>query len=779
MLSALFALTSALGMAGAYTVNYDMAWGGALADSFRSVAAEANGNAYVSAIATVNAAGAQMWKVVKYDPAGAIAWTRDVFVANQTGVTTNMKAAIGPSNQVIMTATLDTIGGPQVSMARLSNSSGAILWQQQFGLDLAVRPVVTATRVFAIVRGVPAAPTRTFLICRNAGNGSLLWYKDLGSNTDAASVRLRVDGAGDAVVLTQKSTSCTIRKYDDVTGGVMWAYAINELWESAFEFDVLKPSGNVIVGVATDVNPRFVILAGASGAVLRTESVTSPSNAVSGVAAGLADSYYRFEQGVSGLYELRDATGLPYVQSFFEDPNDLGQIDPCGQFHLDGARLYSGSGQYEFRDARCSAEIEEFIPADATDTHQNDMATAGNSVFIVGDCDVDTTVEGVNIQGRIYRGTQKMDLRFDQFSVMKRVVPAALNAPAPGVLANDAGWYGGLLSVVNTTTNGNLTLASDGSFTYMPNGGFVGTDSFVYKMKIGPVEAFGFAQIAVIGLASVTVPQPDVVGGNNLIGTVNLTSTNRNVPIIVQLSDNSPAVAVTSSIAIPFGKASGPFNIITSPVSADTNCTITGSLQGTTATAQLLIKRAVPQSLVLDPAPLVGGQPFVGTVTMTGKAPAAGYVVTLTHSGTEIGMPTSITIAAGLATGTFDGTTQPRSIPVNHIVSATAGGVTKSVVLTINPGGLFGVSVTPTTMQGGLTATGRVAVAGIAPPGGTLVDLSVNGGKVQVPANVTVPAGQQGANFQVTTQAVVTTGTRTITAKFGNITRTCTLTLTP
>ncbi len=64
----------------------------------------------------------------------------------------------------------------------------------------------------------------------------------------------------------------------------------------------------------------------------------------------------------------------------------------------------------------------------------------------------------------------------------------SLNVPAPGVLSNDAAGLGsgGLTAVlVNTTTNGSLTLNSDGSFNYVPSANFSGIDSFTYQANNG------------------------------------------------------------------------------------------------------------------------------------------------------------------------------------------------------------------------------------------------------------------------------------------------------
>ncbi|HEY3319275.1 MAG TPA: MBG domain-containing protein [Planctomycetota bacterium] len=57
-----------------------------------------------------------------------------------------------------------------------------------------------------------------------------------------------------------------------------------------------------------------------------------------------------------------------------------------------------------------------------------------------------------------------------------------LSVTAPGVLANDFDFNGDSFTAVKKTdpANGSLTFNSDGSFTYIPNPGFEGTDTFTY-----------------------------------------------------------------------------------------------------------------------------------------------------------------------------------------------------------------------------------------------------------------------------------------------------------
>lgn len=67
----------------------------------------------------------------------------------------------------------------------------------------------------------------------------------------------------------------------------------------------------------------------------------------------------------------------------------------------------------------------------------------------------------------------------------------ALTVPAPGVLGNDTdGDNDGLTAVlVNNPGNGTLNLNADGSFTYTPNAGFTGSDSFTYQANDGKEDS--------------------------------------------------------------------------------------------------------------------------------------------------------------------------------------------------------------------------------------------------------------------------------------------------
>jgi VCBS repeat-containing protein len=75
----------------------------------------------------------------------------------------------------------------------------------------------------------------------------------------------------------------------------------------------------------------------------------------------------------------------------------------------------------------------------------------------------------------------------------------ALTVGAPGVLANDTDPDGDALTAqpVSSAANGTVSLQSDGSFTYTPNAGFTGDDSFSYAASDGSLSSTATVTISV------------------------------------------------------------------------------------------------------------------------------------------------------------------------------------------------------------------------------------------------------------------------------------------
>ena len=76
------------------------------------------------------------------------------------------------------------------------------------------------------------------------------------------------------------------------------------------------------------------------------------------------------------------------------------------------------------------------------------------------------------------------------------IVGTGLTVGTPGVLANDTGGEGSALTAVQVggVSHGTLALATNGSFSYTPTAGFVGSDSFTYMANGG----YGNSNVATV-----------------------------------------------------------------------------------------------------------------------------------------------------------------------------------------------------------------------------------------------------------------------------------------
>jgi len=112
-----------------------------------------------------------------------------------------------------------------------------------------------------------------------------------------------------------------------------------------------------------------------------------------------------------------------------------------------------------------------------------------------GSFDYTPTADFVGVDSFTYRFTDPVTTLSDVATVTLKVTPVAaddayqtnaetpLNVNAPGVFDNDTPTSGGTPSVTDDVNDGTLTLNDDGSFTYTPDAGFAGVDTFSYSFQ--------------------------------------------------------------------------------------------------------------------------------------------------------------------------------------------------------------------------------------------------------------------------------------------------------
>src|SRR5713226_3648019 len=287
-------------------------------------------------------------------------------------------------------------------------------------------------------------------------------------------------------------------------------------------------------------------------------------------------------------------------------------------------------------------------------------------------------------------------------------------------------------------------------------------------------------------LSSVAVNPASVTGGNPSTGTVTLSGPAPSGGAVVSLSSSDLSASVPADgVTVPAGATSATFTVTTSPVATSTSVTISASYGGGTQTATLTVSpQTLPvlSSLTLDPPNVTGGTPSTGTVTLDRPASSAGALVSLSSSNTAASVPANgVTVPAGATSATFTVTTSAVATSTAVTISASYRNGTQTAALTVVPPVPSSLSLSPASVTGATSSpTGTVTLNGPAPSGGALVFLSSNNAAASVPANgVTIPAGATSATFTVTTSAVVTLTSVTISGSYGGGTQTATLTVIP
>jgi len=185
-------------------------------------------------------------------------------------------------------------------------------------------------------------------------------------------------------------------------------------------------------------------------------------------------------------------------------------------------------------------------------------------------------------------------------------------------------------------------------------------------------------------------------------------------------------------------------------------------------------------ALTVNPASVVGGQSSTGTVTLSGATPSGGAVVALSSADPSVAsVPPSISIGAGVSSGSFSILTSPvaSSTPVG--IAASHEGTSKQATLTVTaspPPALSSLTLNPNTLTGGSSSIGTVKLAGPAPAGGAVITLRSSRPSIAaVPPSVTVESGKSSVAFTVSTVKVSAKTSAIVYATSNGVTKKATL----
>ncbi len=780
---------SSLGLAQDYFVKKVSFITGSTSAYFDAVTADDGGGCYVAG--RRNNGGTRTTVLQKYDSNGVVVWTSNLTFLPAEGKCVQILLSGG--QPIFFVGYTHPQFGPQVYVTRLSPSTGALVWEKFSNMTpkaAATSSSGTASRI-VLVGSYPHVSnpsfTRYTIIDFKLSNGATTkassdptfdntTFEDIvysGNQFKIAclrngrlqmAVRANTDGASEGfaewatlpgtyfgpqvVALSGGDVGFAARR---VNNGIGTGYflRVQGLYTTVYETSGGSPNANLVDLKALSSN-RMIAVGKTGGTVSVGQVYRIQSDGVVNIQEYARTAGTILPKGI-WVDEIETVHVAHSVQTMFTERTwGMGSVANGGWKH---------SFLWNFQDS---------------EPYAMDTAAATGKMFIVGRRDY----AGINV-GFLATVIAIPDTIADTYE-MRTGTTWVENGY--GAQLNDFGIVGATTTYTDQATNGTFSPALAGGFTYAPDPGFVGSDGVKYKLSRDGQESPPTIIALIVQPEIIAIDAPVVHSGTSSTLTIRLNGPRQLNTGTIYLADNSAQTAMPATVSVPVNTSSRTFALTTTQDLVDRTTTIFAQIifpnSTQTFTKTLTIKGLALTSLSLNPASLVGGRPFVGTVSLSAPTTAA-RTVNITHSGSDVATPISASVAVGQSTATFDGGTSVSSTSVTRTVTATFNGVSIARDLTLNPGGLFAFTITPTSVRGGVGSQGKLQTAGLAPSGGTTAFLSVNGASVTVPASATVAAGAQFGTFLITTSAVSSTVTRTVTAQWATITKTATLTVTP
>ncbi len=186
-------------------------------------------------------------------------------------------------------------------------------------------------------------------------------------------------------------------------------------------------------------------------------------------------------------------------------------------------------------------------------------------------------------------------------------------------------------------------------------------------------------------------------------------------------------------------------------------------------------------TLAASPATLTSGNRSTLTITLSGPAPVNGAKVLLSSNSPNVKVPASVTLAVGSSVVSVLATTVPLSIAYGGKITASFGGVSRTVLISTVPCKLAGATVSPATVKGGVgKPTFTVTLDRPAPIAGATVTLSSSSAYAKFPATtLKVLSGKTTASVVMSTTKPGAKVTATLKATYLGISKTAALVVTP
>jgi hypothetical protein len=350
-----------------------------------------------------------------------------------------------------------------------------------------------------------------------------------------------------------------------------------------------------------------------------------------------------------------------------------------------------------------------------------------------------------------------------------------VESPAKGVLANDVYGLGATAVLATQPAHGTVTLNPNGTFTYVPQAGFMGNDTFTYRAQ----------RLVQSAAATVTVSVSQrltEVTGDSLLPSGRTFKMNARLAgpataaLNVTLAYTGPVSGPAAATA-QVGSALASFSVCAGTVASPTAATITATYQGSCVVKNVTVRPILIASFTPS-AILECGAEGRWELKMDAAVGDACPVTFESSNALVLPAPASASIPANSTTAVGSFRVRYVAVDTNVSLRARVNGVTREASVTVKAFRVRELGLSSAAVKGGESVTLRIRLSAPAVEA-KVVNLRSNSSAALLPATVTVAAGQSFVEVTVRTTVVPRTLPATLTASVNNLPTSVNLTINP
>ncbi len=251
---------------------------------------------------------------------------------------------------------------------------------------------------------------------------------------------------------------------------------------------------------------------------------------------------------------------------------------------------------------------------------------------------------------------------------------------------------------------------------------------------------------------------------------------------MTMVSSNPTVFPVPPTVQFGGNLAVGGFPVQVGTVTTPTQVTVTGTLNGHSASTTFTINPQSLKEFSFTPTTFGGGmQGLTGTIMMNGAAPPEGAIVNLTSDSPAVTVAPTATVAPRFYWANFAFSTGVVTVKTVATITATFQGSSISIPVTVlPPAPPASITLSPSTTAGGSgTSVATVTLGAPAAVDEALQITASNSSIVSVPTSVVIPAGSISGSFPISTSVVTVSTNVGIGVSGGGATVSAVLTVTP